>query len=105
MASSESPPAPCPAAAPVTHPASVGSHEDGSQAIDFQARLARPERFEPPSLRFVVAAEVLRRQIETVKADLVVTGLFGRSRLRETVLSGVSRSLPGDPPAALLVSH
>lgn len=52
-----------------------------------------------------VAAEVLRRQIEPVKADLVVTGLFGRSRLRETVLGGVSRSLPGDPPAALLVSH
>lgn len=52
-----------------------------------------------------VAAEVLRRQVEALDADLVVMGLFGRSRLRETILGGVSRSLLSDPPVALLVSH
>lgn len=52
-----------------------------------------------------VAADVLRRQVQALKADLIVMGLFGHSRLRETVLGGVSRSLLDDPPAPLLVSH
>ncbi|GLS01112.1 hypothetical protein GCM10007859_11230 [Brevundimonas denitrificans] len=52
-----------------------------------------------------VAADVLRRQVEALGADLVVMGLYGHSRLRETALGGVSRSLLGDPPAPLLVSH
>ncbi len=52
-----------------------------------------------------VAADVLRGQVEALGADLIVMGLFGHSRLRETVLGGVSRSLLGDPPVALLVSH
>ncbi|HYD27705.1 universal stress protein [Brevundimonas sp.] len=51
------------------------------------------------------AADVLRTQVETLRADLVVMGLFGHSRLRETVLGGVSRSLVGDPPVPMLVSH
>ncbi len=51
------------------------------------------------------AADVLRRQIESLDADLVVMGLYGHSRLRETILGGVSRSLLGDPPVAMLVSH
>lgn len=52
-----------------------------------------------------VAADVLRRQVEALEADLVVMGLFGHSRLRETILGGVSRSLLADPPVALLLSH
>lgn len=52
-----------------------------------------------------VAAEILRRQVEALDADLIVMGLFGHSRLRETVLGGVSRDLLLDPPVALLVSH
>lgn len=52
-----------------------------------------------------IAADVLRRQVEALDADLVVMGLFGHSRLRETILGGVSRSLLADPPVALLLSH
>ena len=52
-----------------------------------------------------VAADVLRRQVETLEADLLVMGLYGHSRLRETILGGVSRSLLADPPVALLLSH
>lgn len=52
-----------------------------------------------------VTADVLRRQVETLGADLIVMGLFGHSRLRETILGGVSRGLLADPPVALLVSH
>lgn len=50
-------------------------------------------------------AEVLRRQVHALKADLVVMGLYGHSRFRETVLGGVSRDLLGDPPVPMLVSH
>lgn len=42
---------------------------------------------------------------EALQADLVVMGLFGHSRLRETILGGVSRSLLADPPVPLLLSH
>lgn len=51
------------------------------------------------------AADALRRQAEVLKADLIVMGLYGHSRLRETVLGGVSHDLLRDPPVALLVSH
>lgn len=51
------------------------------------------------------AADILRRQAEALKADLIVMGLYGHSRLRETVLGGVSHDLLRDPPVALLVSH
>lgn len=51
------------------------------------------------------AAEVLRDQVGALEADLVVMGLYGRSRLRETVMGGVSRDLLRDPPVPLLVSH
>lgn len=51
------------------------------------------------------AAEILRGQVRTLQADLIVMGLYGQSRLRETVLGGVSRSLLRDPPVPILVSH
>lgn len=49
--------------------------------------------------------EILRRQVKTLGADLVVMGLFGHTRLREWALGGVSSDLLAAPPAALLVSH
>lgn len=51
------------------------------------------------------AAEVLRRQVRALEADLVVMGLYGRPRVSEWVLGGVSRAFLDDPPAPLLVSH
>lgn len=51
------------------------------------------------------AAEILRSQVKTLQADLIVMGLYGHSRLRETVLGGVSRSLLRDPPVPMLVSR
>ncbi len=58
------------------------------------------ERDEGPS-----AAGILRRQVEALGADLVVMGLYGRPRVSEWVLGGVSREFLDDPPAPLLVSH
>ena len=51
------------------------------------------------------AAEVLRHQVKALEADLVVMGLYGRPRVSEWVLGGVSRAFLDDPPAPLLVSH
>lgn len=51
------------------------------------------------------AAEILRRQARALGVDLVVMGLYGRPRVSEWVLGGVSREFLSDPPAALLVSH
>ena len=35
----------------------------------------------------------------------VVMGLYGRNRVQELVLGGVSHDMVSDPPAALLISH
>lgn len=51
------------------------------------------------------AGEVLRRQVAGLNADLLVMGLYGRPRLQELVLGGVSRDMLGAPPAPLLLSH
>lgn len=53
----------------------------------------------------VSVGKVLRRQIKALNADLLVMGLYGRSRLREMILGGVSREMLGKPPVPLLASH
>ena len=65
----------------------------------FKARIV-VERGEESS-----AAELLSRQVKALRADLVVMGLYGRPRVSEWVMGGVSREFLGDPPAPLLVSH
>ncbi|WP_309643502.1 universal stress protein [Phenylobacterium sp.] len=50
-------------------------------------------------------ADTLRGQINDWNDDLMVMGLYGRTRLAERILGGVSRDLMDDPPTALLVSH
>ena len=52
-----------------------------------------------------LAGEVIRRQVRALDVDLVVMGLYGRPRLQELVLGGVSRELLAEPPAPLLVAH
>lgn len=67
---------------------------------DLQARLILVEGDEGMS-----DAEALRRQVKALDADLVVMGLYGRPRLSEWILGGVSHEFMADPPAPLLVSH
>jgi nucleotide-binding universal stress UspA family protein len=52
-----------------------------------------------------VASEVLRRQAAELGSDLLVMGLFGRPRVQEMVLGGVSREMLAAPPIPLLISH
>lgn len=51
------------------------------------------------------AADILRRQVRALDADLLVMGLYGRPRLSEWVLGGVSRDLLAAPPVGLFLSH
>lgn len=51
------------------------------------------------------AGQIIRDQVADLKADLVVMGVYGRPRLQELLLGGVSHNLLADPPCALLLSH
>jgi nucleotide-binding universal stress UspA family protein len=51
------------------------------------------------------AGLVLERQVAELDADLVVMGLYGRPRLQEVVLGGMSRHMLDRLPVPLLVSH
>ncbi|HEY2659916.1 MAG TPA: universal stress protein [Caulobacteraceae bacterium] len=50
-------------------------------------------------------AAILRREALSRAADLIVMGVYGRSRMAEWVLGGVSRAMLCDPPLPLLISH
>src|SRR6476469_9996722 len=49
--------------------------------------------------------DVLRDQVTTHRADLLVMGAYGHSRLREFVLGGATKSMLTRPPTALFLSH
>lgn len=51
------------------------------------------------------AAEVIDRHIAELDIDLVVMGLYGRPRLQELILGGVSRHMLDRLPVPILVSH
>ena len=51
------------------------------------------------------ASAILRGCVSSLQIDLVVMGLYGRPRLQELVLGGVSHDLLAHPPTPLLVSH
>ena len=52
------------------------------------------------------ADTILHSQIKAMEADLVIMGLYGRTRLQEFILGGVSRTMLRDTePTLLLVAH
>ncbi|WP_231030752.1 universal stress protein [Sphingomonas sp. IC-56] len=50
-------------------------------------------------------ADALRRAAIETAASYIVMGAYGKSRLRERVLGGVTASLTKDSPCSLLMSH
>lgn len=82
---------------------------DGSGAPDPQLQ----RHFEHHGVRANVILErgdgatgtLLRRQAEAIGPDLVVMGLYGRPRIQEQVLGGVSRQMLAGPGVPLFVSH
>ncbi|MDP3493769.1 MAG: universal stress protein [Hyphomonadaceae bacterium] len=53
----------------------------------------------------VPTGEVIRRHIDLLGADMIVMGLYGRSRLQEFVLGGVSKDMLGHMTMPVLTSH
>lgn len=49
--------------------------------------------------------KVLDDEVKACQGDLLVMGAYGRSRLREFVLGGATRSMLANPPTTLLLSH
>ena len=49
--------------------------------------------------------EVLESHAQSARADLLVMGAYGHSRLREFVLGGATRSILSKPPLPVLLSH
>jgi len=53
----------------------------------------------------VPTGDIIRQRIDLVGADMVVLGLYGRSRLQEFVLGGVTKTLIDNANMPLLLSH
>lgn len=51
------------------------------------------------------AVEVITRQVAELGADLLVMGLYGRPRLQELLLGGVSRAMVAASPIPIFASH
>ena len=49
--------------------------------------------------------EVLQEAGKIHEIDLIVMGAYGRSRLREFILGGATKSMLTHPPTALFLSH
>lgn len=49
--------------------------------------------------------DAILRTVQDQKADLLIAGLFHHSRVRESILGGVSHDLLNQTPVPLLVSH
>lgn len=51
------------------------------------------------------AVDVIERQVAELGADLLVMGLYGRPRLQELLLGGVSRAMVAASPIPIFASH
>ncbi|MGZ6022234.1 MAG: universal stress protein, partial [Rhizomicrobium sp.] len=47
----------------------------------------------------------LTEYVQSNKADLLVMGAYGHSRIREFVLGGATRSILDKPPVPVFLSH
>jgi len=56
-------------------------------------------------LRDGSAQDALRNAVQVRRAGYVVMGAYGHTRLRETVLGGVTRGLLANPPTPLFLCH
>jgi nucleotide-binding universal stress UspA family protein len=89
-------------------PPPAKSNEDSIPCADIALHLARhgveaAATQDTASANFV--GEVLRKQAERQHADLIVTGAYGHSRLKEIVLGGVTRYMLKHATVPVLMSH
>lgn len=86
----------------------VGEEDDAAEIADVARYLAlhdvkaTPRRIAPSGW---TAAEELQRAAVEADADLIVTGAYGYSRVREWFFGGVTRDLLAEASACCLMSH
>lgn len=87
----------------------VGPAASEHEAADLRARFARRGRaidaLIQEDIEDAQATAALRAYATAWKADMLVMGFYGHSRLSEVVLGGVSHDFIADPPCTLFVSH
>jgi nucleotide-binding universal stress UspA family protein len=94
--------------ADVVHVLTVSPEGEGDPDGLLQRLLAshgvRAELINDPS-QDESAVEVIERQVAELGADLLVMGLYGRPRLQELLLGGVSRAMLAASPIPIFASH
>eukprot|EP01035_Chromulina_nebulosa_P040485 gene40485-54746_t len=87
----------------VVSPGGLGG-PDGFLQRHFEHHGVRPNLIVDPR-DDASAGEIIRDQAGALAADLVVMGLYGRSRLKELILGGASREMLKHCAIPLLISH
>lgn len=80
------------------------SDADGLLSALFAKRGVKAELFTDPS-QDEAAVDVIARHVAERGADLLVMGLYGRPRLQELLLGGVSRAMVTASPIPIFASH
>lgn len=79
--------------------------EPGSDFMGWLARHGVTARIERETASSYQVAETILAKAAALEADLVVMGIYGHSRLRETVLGGASRAMLARTTLPLLIAH
>lgn len=84
----------------------VTDERDGAIANALHAHLARHVRqvTVTPVIESGSAGETLAAHARNTRADLLIAGAYGHSRVREFILGGTTKDLFGDPPCPLMMS-
>jgi len=97
------------ARAATVHLVTITEKPDGFPATDAAAYLSRhgigSEIVEYARAPDLTIEEMLEREAAALDADLVVMGAYGHSRLRETLLGGVTRYALAEARRPLLLAH
>jgi len=81
-----------------------GAEPDGLLAALLEGHGIKAQMITDPS-QDESAVDVIERQIAEQGADLLVMGLYGRPRLQELILGGVSRAMVAAGPVPIFASH
>lgn len=89
----------------VTNEKRIDSKRSGEELAKHLAFHGATVAFETVDASGSDIGEVLKSYVQSIRADLLVMGAFGHSRLREFVLGGATRSILSKPPLPVLLSH
>jgi nucleotide-binding universal stress UspA family protein len=83
----------------------IGSMRSGSELAEHLALHGVNVTVKEPDAAHRSIGKVLADEVTASQADLLVMGAYGRSRLREFILGGATKSMLTQPPTTLFLSH